>query len=193
MLTSLIPQWAQDRIRSFVDEVFLPRAVTIAVEPPAAMVAGDPVDGDWFPWKAVDSPVSDGDILQLEKAIGAPLPPLFRAYLMYKCLLMTDFGILSLPKTPADDPLGAFRRYVVMMDEEPCFRPRGFVPFAQDGNDGGPLNFDVRRPTPQGDYPVIYTDHELLHRPDYQGQQRWASFEELLEALEADMRSFDKP
>src|SRR5262245_15401963 len=101
MLSPLIPQPVQYRIRRFVDEAFLPRAVTIAVGPPREMIDGEPVGDGWVPWKAVESPVTDEDIADLEAAIGAPLPPLFRAYLMYKCLLMTDFGMVRLPETRA--------------------------------------------------------------------------------------------
>ena len=38
--------------------------------------------------------------LALEERAGAPFPPLFRGWLMYKCLLMTDFGfdLFRLPK-----------------------------------------------------------------------------------------------
>ena len=192
MLSPLVPQLVQDRIRRFVDEAFLPRAWDSTSNPPAAMLADGPTGDGWVTWKAVDSPVTDADVFRLEATIGSPLPPLFRAYLMYKCLLMTEFGLVRLPSTPADDPLASVRIYVRLMDEQPYFRPRGLVPFGEDGNDGGPLCFDTSRPTPDGDYPVMFTDHELLPRPGYRGEQRWSGFAELLDVLETDLRSLDQ-
>jgi hypothetical protein len=192
MLSPLVPKWAQDRIRRFVDEVFLPRAVTIGGDVPLEMIAGPADKFGWVPWKAVDSPVTDADILEVEEVIGAPLPSLFRAYLMYKCLLMTDFGILRLPETPYNHPLGPFLLYVRIMDEQPYFRPRRVVPFGSDDNGVGPLCFDLKRPLADGDYPVLLYDHELLHRPEYAGRPWSASFAELLDRVEADLLSFDQ-
>ena len=192
MLSSLIPQPAQVRIRRFVDEVFLLRAVTIIPVAPREMIDGPPNSSGWVPWKALDSPVTDADILAIEQVIGAPLPPLFRAWLMYKCLLMTDFGILSLPETPFDDPLRPFRHYVRIMDQQPYFRPRRMVPFGSDGNGVGPLCFDINHPLACGDYPVVLFDHELLHRPAYSGRPFADSFAALLDRVEANMLSYDQ-
>jgi hypothetical protein len=193
MLTPLVPDDAQRRIRHFVDEVFLPRAVLICPAVPPDMVDGPPDEEGWVPWKPVSSPVTDADILAVERVIGAPLPPLFRAWLMYKCLIMTDLGGVRLPETPANRPLHPFRQYVGIMDSQPYFRPRRVVPFASDGNDVGPLCFDLSRPLPDGDYPVVLFDHELLGRPEYNGVPFADSFAALLDRVEADMRSFDHP
>jgi hypothetical protein len=54
------------------------------------MVDGPRTASGWVPWKPVVSPVTEADIQAVEKVIGAPLPPLFRAWLTYKCLLMTN-------------------------------------------------------------------------------------------------------
>jgi hypothetical protein len=193
MLSSLVPEAAQRRIRRFVDEVFLPRAVTIRPGVPAEMVDSPRTTSGWVPWKPVVSPVTEADILAVEEVIGSPLPPLFRAWLMYKCLLMTDFGTLSLPEMPSDDPLGPFRsRCVRIMDEQPYFRPRRVVPFGSDGNGVGPLCFDLNRPLPGGDYPVVLFDHELLHRLEYAGRPFADSFADLLDRLEANLLSYDR-
>lgn len=193
MLSALVPEAAQRRIKQFVDEVFLPRAVLLCPGAPADMVAGPPDESGWIPWKPVLSPVTDSEFLALEGVAGAPFPPLFRAWLMYKCLLMTDFGfdLFSLPETPSNDPLGDIRSFIGIMDSQPYFRPRRVVPFASDGNDVGPLCFDVARPLPDGDYPVVLFDHELLHRPEYLGRPYADSFAALLNMAEASMRSFD--
>lgn len=191
MLSSLVPDAAQRRILQFVDEVFLPRAVLIRPDAPADMIDGAPSESGWVPWKPVPSPVTDADILALEAAAGAPFPPLFRAWLMYKCLLMTDFGDFRLPETPSDDPLGDIAGYLAVMESHPYFRTRGFVPFASDSNDVGPLCFDLNRSRADGDYPVVLFDHELLHRPEYNGQQFADSFSAMLDMAEASMLSYE--
>jgi hypothetical protein len=139
--------------------------------------------------------VADADILALEAAAGAPFPPLFRGWLMYKCLLMTDFGfdLFRLPETPSDDPLGGIAGYIGIMDSQPYFRPRRVVPFASDGNDMGPSCFDLHRPLPDGDYPVVLFDHELLDRAEYAGRPFADSFGAMLDMAEASMLSYDPP
>jgi SMI1 / KNR4 family (SUKH-1) len=192
MLSELIPEAARRRIRHFVDEVFLPRAVMITPGGPPDMIDGSPNASGWRPWKPVENPVTDADILEIEQVIGASLPPLFRAWLMYKCLLLTDFGILSLPETPSDDPLGAFWVYVQILDDrESWARPRRVVPFGSDGNGVGPLCFDLNHPLPDGDYPVLLFDHELFHRPEYMGRPFCDSFASLLDMVEASLLSYD--
>jgi hypothetical protein len=194
MLSSLVPESAQRRIRQFVDDVFLPRAVLLRPGAPPDMIDGPPNKSGWVPWKAVPSPVTDADILALEEVAGAPFPPLFRGWLMYKCLLMTDFGfdLFRLPETPSDDPLGDIRGYIAMMDSQPYFRPRRVVPFASDGDDVGPLCFDLTRPLPNGDYPVVLFDHELLHQPQHSGRPFAESFGGMLDMAEASMLSYDQ-
>jgi hypothetical protein len=157
------------------------------------MVDGPPDESGWVPWKPVPSPVTDADILAVEEGAGAPFPPLFRGWLMYKCLLMTDFGLVRLPETPSDDPLHEIRQYVGIMNSQPYFRPRLVLPFGSDGNDTGPLCFDLARRHPDGDCPVVLFDHELLDRPEYAGRPFADSFAALLDMLEAAMRSFDHP
>jgi hypothetical protein len=110
---------------------------------------------------------------------------------MYKCLLMTDFGLFQLPETPSDNPLRDVASYIGIMDSQPYFRSRRVVPFASDCNDEGPLCFDLNRPLPDGEYPVVLFDHELLHRPDYVGRTFADSFGAMLDMAETDMLSFD--
>jgi hypothetical protein len=195
MLSSLVPEPAQRRIRRFVDEVFLPRAVLIRPGAPPGMIDGPPDNDGWIPWKPVPSPVADADVLALEEAAGAPFPPLFRGWLMYKCLLMTDFGfdLFRLPETPSDDPLGDIWGYIGIMDSQPYFRPRRVVPFASDGNGVGPLCFDLNSPLADGDYAVVLFDHELLHRHEYAGRPFANSFGAMLDMAEASMLSYDRP
>lgn len=190
LLTNLIPDQDQQRIRRFVD-IFLPRCVSIAVVVPESMRAGEPREDGWIPWKAVDCPIGDEEILTLEKEIGVSLPPLFRAYLMYQCLLMTDF-VVRLPETPYDDPLGALKHQLTPWKTESFFQERRLLPFGYDSNDAGPVCFDVAKPTAEGDYPVVVVDHERTEDPAYSGRVIAASFGALLDEIEAELLSYDE-
>ncbi len=192
MLSSLVSDEAQERVRYFVDDVFLPRAVTVSPSVPAAMVNGPPDASGWIPWKPVPSPVADHDILALEERIGDALPPAFRGWLMYKCLLMTDFGLLTLPETPCDVPLEDFVGHLDAMDSQPYFSSRNIIPFAHDGNDVGPLCFDLSRRRADGDCPVRLYDHELLPDTTYNGEPFADSFDALLCTIATDMLSYDR-
>lgn len=188
MLSSLIPLPEQLRIKRFVD-VFIERCTDIAVVVPAVMRAGPPNSDGWTPWKPVDSPVTDIDVLSLENEFEIKFPPLFRAYLMYKCLLMTDFEVV-LPETPFDDPLGNLRGYLELRSDA-FFRERGLVPFAHDSNDAGPVCFDTRKPQLDGDLPVVLVDHGLMQNRSYNGKVIAASFAELLDRIEQTLLSYD--
>ncbi len=191
MLTPLIPDADQRRIRHFVDEVFLPRAVTIVPGGPEDMMDGPPDISGWRPWKPVDNPVTDDDILLLERWIGDSLPSLFRAWLMCRCLLMTDVGSVQLPELPSPNPLEPFREFVSMIDSQPYFRPRRVIPFGTESVGIGPLCFDVKGRLPDGDCPVLLLDSELLGDPNYHGRPFTGSFAALLDRVEAEILSYD--
>lgn len=90
MQPKLISDDEQKRIQRFVD-IFLECCTDIAVSVPDEMKNSVSDKEGWIPWKSVDSPIQAKDILEIEHVLGEPFPPLFRAYLTCKCLLMTEF------------------------------------------------------------------------------------------------------
>lgn len=189
MLTALIPPSTQDRIKRFVD-VFAKRCTDIAVVVPNVMRAGPTDQEGWTPWKPVDSPIGNVEVLALESEFGAKFPPLFRAYLMYKCLLMTDFAVI-LPETPFDNPLGKMRSYLDLWNSEPFLRNHRLVPFAFDANDAGPVCFDIKSPRMNGDYQIVLVDHGRMRDRSYEGEVIAGSFSELLDNIERELLSYD--
>jgi hypothetical protein len=186
VLTSLISLRDQKRIMEFV-EISIRTGATVALGVPPEMADGPTDEYGWTPWKPIDSPVGEKEIFALEAYARAKLPPLFRAYLMYKCLLMTDFGIIRLPSIPSDRPLHDLLLYVRLLETEPYWREHSYLPFGSDGNDGGPICFDTKRPTTDHDYPVVFVDRDLAGRPGYTGVVRWPSFAALLDVLQKRM------
>lgn len=188
MLTKLVRASDQERIKRFVN-VFVERCTDVAVAVPDAMRNG-PTDGEgWTPWKPVNSPIVDDDILAFESEIGVSFPPLFRAYLMHKCLLMTEFAVV-LPETPSDDPLGRLRQYLTLWQTEPFFRNHKLLPFAYDAEGAGPVCFDIAHRRDDGDYPVVRVDQGGMQAESYCGERIAGSFSELLDNIENELLSY---
>jgi hypothetical protein len=179
------------RIEEFVG-AFVSTRGGFAPGVPEKMRDGPLEQDGWGRWHPIDSRITDNDIAALEKSIGAPLPPLFREYLTYKCLLMTSFGVLSLPETRCDRPLDDIEGWFAIMETQPYWKANDYVPFGQDGDDYGVLAFDVRRRNSEGDYPIMYVAPEFMDKPGYRGKQKWESFAQLLDFVQADMLSYTK-
>lgn len=171
-------------IVSLIDEVVLPNAGPLPGVPPD--LRGDPfLDDDWFYWTAVPSPVTADDLDDLEQQYRVSLPPLFREYFLYKQILDGDFGIVRMPDMCPPDPLASLKSQMSEFSNCEALQNHALLPFAQDGNDGGPICFKTDEPTLYGDYPVYFTDHELLLRPTYSGEKCWDSFEHLIGDIRA--------
>ena len=180
-----------DRIAHFIDDVVLPRLNPLPGVP--VELRGDWSSGDgWYSWIAIDSPVSDDDMNDIERDAGISLPPLFRAYFLYKQMLDGDYGLVRLPDMDPSDPLGNLRSQIAVSSDPNCpaLSQNNLLPFGQDGNDGGPICFKTDQPTDDGDFPVYFADHELLSDPSYSGKRVWDTFGQLLKAIETDILSY---
>ena len=188
MLTDLISSENQDRIRQFVN-VFAERCTDVAVVVPEDMKSGKHDAEGWTPWKPIDSPIGDEQLLALEDEVGVSFPPLFRAYLMYKCLLMTDFAVIF-PETPSNAPLEKLRQHLALWESELFFKERSLVPFAYDADDAGPVCFDIGRQNSVGDCPIVRVDRGRMQDASYDGETIAASFSELLDSIESELLSY---
>lgn len=188
MLTGLISSKNQERIKQFVN-VFVERCTDVAVVVPEGMKAGERDAEGWIPWKPVDSPIDDEQILALEEGVGVSFPPLFRAYLMYKSLLMTDFAVIF-PETPSNAPLEKLRQHLALWESEPFFKEHGLVPFAYDADDGGPVCFDIGRQKSDGDCPIVRVDRGRIQDATYDGETVAESFSQLLDDIESELLSY---
>lgn len=180
-----------ERIAKFID-VFLSTRGGFAPGVPQEMSGGPPDEYGWSPWHPIDSPITKEYVASLEQSIGARLPPLFCRYLTYKCLLMTRFGILSLPEIRCDRPSEKFRLFVDLIERQPYWRANGYIPFADDGDDYGILAFDTNRRSADGDCPVMYVAPEAMGQPGYRGVQKWNNFSHLLDDVQASLLSYKK-
>ncbi|MEM0968472.1 MAG: AAA family ATPase, partial [Verrucomicrobiota bacterium] len=165
--------WKVDeRIRHFVDDVFLPRS-----EPQKEISVPDraQVEREWQ---------------QMETSYEVKLPRLFREWFSYKSLARTDFAIARLPAVSSEDPLGEWRELLRQLEEKEWFREQGLVPFAWAGNGVGPLCFDTKESRAGKDYPVRLCEEERLSEEEYRGEPFAEDFAALLRLIEEDLLAF---
>lgn len=189
MLSKVIAEDDLNRVIRFVN-TFKNRCTSIAVKVPEPMRNGPANSDGWVPWTPVDSPLTNDQLADFESKLGFRFPPLFRAYLLYKCLLMTDF-VVSLPETPFDDPLGPLSEYLAFRERYPSLADKQLIPFGYDCNEVGPACFDGSCKRPDGESPILIVDLGMVSDPSYRGEMCWNSFSELLDEIEADLLSFD--
>jgi hypothetical protein len=93
-------------------------------------------------------------------------PSLFRAYYSTYFHLYTQLGngrlLLLMPAAPSDAPLNELVREIEAW--EPLISV-GLVPFGAYQDGWGPICFDVENQSPDGEYPVVWLDHEMLPTP----------------------------
>lgn len=188
MITELTSAENLERIKRFVS-VFLERCTDVSPVVPEAMRAGPSDSEGWTPWKAVDSTASEREVLQLEEAVGHQFPPLFRAYLLHRCLLMTEFFVV-LPEIPSDAPLEKLKEYLSLWDTDSFFKNQSLLPFGYDPDGAGPICFDVSSENADGDYPIVRVDRGLTKADSYRGERIAESFSDLIDDIEAELLSY---
>jgi len=147
-------------------------ATDVAKVPPEdagvpAEMWGGPVDDDgWVRWRMLVSSLSEDDVSAVERDFGVAFPPLFKAFLLARFQLFSQVGsrkhkqTIQMTTTPSDGPLEPLR------EELGAWRaliPSGFIPFAEWGDGYGPLCFDAEGRAADGDCPIGWLDHEILH------------------------------
>ena len=118
------------------------------------------VDSDWVAWKPIPSTVTDADLNELEATAGRAFPPAYRSFLKYQHFYeLTEVGV-------------RFCRHAVdtwrhTLQEQYAVEPKeritgiGLIPFGSEAMmDAGPVCFDTRRASLDGDSPVVFRDHE---------------------------------
>ncbi len=190
MLSDNISEHDKELIEEFVNVFISHSGEGYALDVPQAMKAGETDEDGWSEWKPVDSMIDESEISSIETEIGYSLPSLFRAYLMHKCLLMTDF-IVRLPQTPSNDPLREFRHYIELLKANGSFfRLNGLIPFAFDGNDRGYVCFDTISPNADN-YPIVIVDTTKTNQEGYKGDKAWSNFEALLREIIEELASYE--
>lgn len=180
------------RIVRFVDEILLPRR-NLAVGVPSSLRPDPDNQDEWSDWVAIDSTVTVSDLLDLQSKFQISLPSLYLDYFRYKQIYDGDQGIIRLPDMKPPDALADLRKLISFCREHFAGTKRErYVAFADDGNDGGPLCFNLDEPTSDDDFAVYFVDHELLGDASYAGERWYDGFASVLLAIEQDRLSYDE-
>lgn len=198
----MIEQASSARIRALIERwVERGRNVYVAKEPPfdpedggvpPAMWDGEPDPSGWVRWRAVEPRVASADLERIEARLGAPLPPLVRAWLSTCSVGPIESEALRLPALWSDAPL---RELETALEAWAPLDRAGYVAFGDDAEDAGPLCLDVRARDDHGDCPVVGFDQEALlalgptgcadrAKVSLLAQPRFPSFAALLDRLD---------
>jgi hypothetical protein len=160
----------KEQIGQLLDEFMAGRGTPLLPAVPEDMqVKGevDPDDSDWFVWRMLPSTVSEKDLAKLAAKLPAPLPPFYKSFLASRFVLDLDQGDYTLPSLPSDKPLYE----VASLLRQDFAHGAGFMQFGQARGCGDPLCFDIQRPTPDGDYPVVVFNHDVVPRQAWSNRQ----------------------
>ena len=129
-------------------------------------------------WKPVDSPIDEPIIAGFERFLDVPLPPSFKSYLMYKCLLGVCVYRTSLPEVHPHFPLG-WLEWSALASNRPFLKSTPWlIPFAERVGQKSLFCFDTRCPQPNGEYPIILcSDHNpASHEPSTEVHESFESY-----------------
>lgn len=146
---------------------------------------------DWVACRVLPSALAFPDVVALEQELGIQFPPMFRAYLLARFHLFDQVHAhhhnhqISWPPIPSRDSFRAVREYIRGWQ---TLIAAGYIPFAEWGDGWGPMCFDTARREPDGECPVVWMDHELLHHIGPEACGNRANVEPLARPLYASSR-----
>ena len=121
-----------------------------------------PVESDWVGWKPIPSTVTDADVADLEGIAGATFPPAYRAFLQYRHFYdLSEVGVRFYPHAVDSWRSNLVSNYA--MPPKKRIAEIGLIPFGREAMmDAGPVCFDTRVRSADGDCPVVFWDHEWV-------------------------------
>lgn len=151
-------------------------------EVPKEMMASMVDKDGWYEWKLVPGTLTSKDYDQVAAKFKIIFPDKFIEW--HKRYFFAD-GDCSLVRFPHSLPTRPLEEIIKNLDWEipEQLMPLGFIPFADDGNDLGPLVFDSRKSSDRIDFPIRVYDHEYGGDLDGLSEIIFSSFEKMLECL----------
>jgi hypothetical protein len=158
--------------------------VRTASTPSDMIVRLDADSQGWVEWKLIPCDVDfSGAFTAMERRLGYPLPPSFKAWHGTFFTLDMDVSIVRLPCNPSNAPLQPLEKRTVTPDPfDEASRSLGLIPFGDEAMmDAGPLCFDPRSGSDPERWPVTYWDHEWAGTDQQIGPPIFSCFEKLIE------------
>jgi len=142
-----------------------------------------PVDKDgWYEWKLIPGTLIAADYKKVELKFNAIFPDNFIEW--HKRYFFED-GDCLIVRLPHSLPTSPLEQLINNLDWEIPSQliPLGLIPFADEGNDAGPLVFDIRYSNGEKDFPIRVYDHEYGGDLDGLSEIIFSSFNKMLECL----------
>lgn len=149
---------------------------------PKEMMAST-VDSDgWYEWKPIPGSLTVSDYRKIEDDFGVVFPDSFIEW--HKRYFFAD-GDCSIIRLPYSLPARPLEQIIINLDWDlpKLLIPAGLIPFADEGNDTGPLVFDIRNTAESKDFPIRVYDHEYGGDPEGLSEIIFSSFSKMLECL----------
>ena len=119
------------------------------------------IDRDgWYEWKLIPGTLTTDDYKKVEAKFKATFPDNFIEWHKRYFFEDGDCSIIRLPNSLPTKPLEKLIDNLDWYIPEQLI-PLGLIPFADEGNDAGPLVFDTRNTTDKKDFPIRVYDHEF--------------------------------
>lgn len=151
---------------------FLMRHVEEVV--PMDMRNGEVDEEGWIGWRIVDSTITLEQIKVIEQQYQFEYPELYRQFLLAYHYVELQFknikegssykgdcAFIEMPRLATGEGLS---EVISLIENWHPMLLAGYLPFAVGEDEQGPICFDLRNPSKQGDYPVVWVLHDYLHQ-----------------------------
>ena len=149
---------------------------------PIEMMASKVDSSGWLDWRPLKGTLTERDYRKMEEKFGVIFPKSFINWHKSFFFFGGDCSLLRLPTSTPTEPLGAIEFNLNWFIPEQLI-PHKLYPFADEGNDTGPLVFDGRKPIFNNEFPIRVYDHEYGGELDGLSEIIFSSFTKLLQCL----------
>ncbi|OEJ99843.1 SMI1/KNR4 family protein [Roseivirga misakiensis] len=172
-----------DLIEQFFNAYWQPgMKMVFREEVPKEMIQSKIDEDGWYEWKILPGRLTIEDYQKIENHFNVVLPENFIEWHRRYFFEDGDCSIIRLPSSLPTRPLEYLRNILDWHIPQKLI-PQGLVPFADEGNDTGPLVFDLRGQLEKKDFPIRVYDHEYQGDLDGLSEIIFSSFNKLLECL----------
>jgi hypothetical protein len=175
-MTELIDNFFNAYLNAF------PNKTVFTKDTPAEMMLSELDEDGWFEWKLIPGTLQKEEYKKIETEFKIVLPPSFVSWHKKYFFLDCDCSIIRLPASNPDQPLKELKSNLDWFIAEQLILQK-LYPFADEGNDTGPLVFDGRINAIDNEYPVRVYDHEFGGTLGGLSEIIFSSFEKLLECM----------
>lgn len=149
---------------------------------PKEMVLSGPNKDGWFSWKLLPGKLQKADYSLIERQFKIELPHSFINWHKHYFFLDGDCSLIRLPESNPNLPLKDVIDNLKWSTSEQLISQK-LYPFANEGNDTGPLVFDGRTAATHNEFPIRVYDHEFGGSLDGLSDVIFSSFGKLVECL----------